>query len=178
MRKHRSIVMLALFAVVVAASATITFGDAATAITEGQNLKYVKHVNNLPDGLTTLWARAFGPVGSQTAARIIFKARADDGSTVENTIYTSFKAGQEKKLEVRWKKRITDLNFIQLIPIRTTGPNGGGGGGGNGCAVGSNGLVTICHRRGPNQPPLTIQVNANALPGHLGHGDSCGPCPR
>lgn len=35
-------------------------------------------------------------------------------------------------------------------------------------------VVTICHNPGPNQQ--TIQVSADALQGHLNHGDYLGPC--
>lgn len=36
--------------------------------------------------------------------------------------------------------------------------------------------VTICHRE-PQRQPETITVNANAVPAHLAHGDTLGPCP-
>jgi hypothetical protein len=39
------------------------------------------------------------------------------------------------------------------------------------------GRVTICHRTGSqNNPTQTITVNENAVPAHLRHGDTMGPC--
>lgn len=40
-----------------------------------------------------------------------------------------------------------------------------------------NGRVTICHRTG-NGNSHTITVSCNALPAHLRHGDTVGPCPQ
>jgi hypothetical protein len=38
--------------------------------------------------------------------------------------------------------------------------------------------VTICHRTHSKKNPfVTITVSRNALPAHLGHGDTTGPCP-
>ena len=38
--------------------------------------------------------------------------------------------------------------------------------------------VTICHRTGSKKKPFhTITVSANAVPAHLRHGDTLGPCP-
>ena len=38
--------------------------------------------------------------------------------------------------------------------------------------------VTICHHTGSEKNPfVTITVSRNALPAHLGHGDTVGPCP-
>lgn len=37
--------------------------------------------------------------------------------------------------------------------------------------------VTICHRTGSQKNPfVTIRVSRNALPAHLRHGDTIGPC--
>jgi hypothetical protein len=37
--------------------------------------------------------------------------------------------------------------------------------------------VTICHRTGSlKNPAVTIRVSRNALPAHLRHGDTMGPC--
>jgi ABC-type sugar transport system substrate-binding protein len=38
--------------------------------------------------------------------------------------------------------------------------------------------VTICHHTGSETNPfVTITVSRNALPAHLAHGDTLGPCP-
>ena len=38
--------------------------------------------------------------------------------------------------------------------------------------------VTICHLTGSkNNPMVTIKVSSRALPAHLAHGDTLGPCP-
>jgi hypothetical protein len=38
--------------------------------------------------------------------------------------------------------------------------------------------VTICHHTGStNNPTVTIKVSSRALPAHLAHGDTLGPCP-
>ena len=39
----------------------------------------------------------------------------------------------------------------------------------------ANEKVTICHHAGPTKV-FTISVSENAVPGHLGHGDSVGEC--
>jgi hypothetical protein len=36
--------------------------------------------------------------------------------------------------------------------------------------------VTICHRTGSGKP-VTITISRSALPAHLAHGDTIGPCP-
>ena len=39
--------------------------------------------------------------------------------------------------------------------------------------------VTICHHTGSNKnPTVTITVSENAVPAHLAHGDTLGPCPE
>lgn len=44
---------------------------------------------------------------------------------------------------------------------------------------GGDGKVTICHRTGSeSNPTVTIRVSVNALPAHLAHGDSIGPCKK
>jgi hypothetical protein len=39
------------------------------------------------------------------------------------------------------------------------------------------GKATICHKAGPHGKRVTITVGANAVPAHLRHGDTMGPCP-
>jgi hypothetical protein len=40
------------------------------------------------------------------------------------------------------------------------------------------GKVTICHHTGSTKnPTVTITISRNALPAHLKHGDTVGPCP-
>ena len=39
--------------------------------------------------------------------------------------------------------------------------------------------VTICHRTASEtNPSNTITISSNALPAHLAHGDTVGPCPN
>jgi hypothetical protein len=46
-----------------------------------------------------------------------------------------------------------------------------------GCAVGGDGMMTICHIP-PGNPAArhTLRIGAPAWPAHQGHGDTCGPC--
>jgi hypothetical protein len=47
-----------------------------------------------------------------------------------------------------------------------------------GPGTGYAGKVTICHHTGSRKHPFhTITVDAHALPAHLAHGDTIGPCP-
>jgi hypothetical protein len=39
------------------------------------------------------------------------------------------------------------------------------------------GKVTICHKAGPHGKRVPITVSRNAVPAHLRHGDTMGPCP-
>ena len=38
-----------------------------------------------------------------------------------------------------------------------------------------SGKVTVCHKPDKNQ--VTIEISRSALPAHLKHGDTLGPCP-
>lgn len=41
------------------------------------------------------------------------------------------------------------------------------------------GKVTICHHtHSKTNPTVTITISRNALPAHLAHGDTIGPCPK
>ena len=40
------------------------------------------------------------------------------------------------------------------------------------------GKITVCHRAGPHGKSVTITIARAALPAHLRHGDTTGPCPR
>ena len=40
------------------------------------------------------------------------------------------------------------------------------------------GKVTLCHVAGKSGERVTITVAAAAVPAHLRHGDTIGPCPR
>ena len=58
-----------------------------------------------------------------------------------------------------------------------TGPSNPTQGQGPGYGYGYAGQITICHHTGSaKNPGVTITVNANALPAHLAHGDTIGPC--
>jgi hypothetical protein len=59
----------------------------------------------------------------------------------------------------------------------TTGPPPGKGPSGPGYGY-PGGKVTICHHtRSQKNPFVTITVSQRALPAHLRHGDTIGPCP-
>jgi hypothetical protein len=58
------------------------------------------------------------------------------------------------------------------------GDDGDGDGDGNGDGNGDGDRVTICHiPPGNPENPQTITVSENAVPAHLAHGDTLGPCP-
>ena len=71
LRKVTQLLIIALAAVT--AVGTVALADSATSIFDSGGLQYVKHVNNLPSGVTTLYVRNVNPV--TTIARINFKAR-------------------------------------------------------------------------------------------------------
>jgi hypothetical protein len=72
----------------------------------------------------------------------------------------------------------------------TSNSNNGNGNNGNGdedeceedeadCDEYEDDKVTICHRTGSSSNPTnTIMVSRNAVPAHLRHGDTEGPCPE
>jgi hypothetical protein len=63
-----------------------------------------------------------------------------------------------------------DGGFIDAQLCGTVGADGGGGDGGQV-------QVTICHiPPGNPEQAETRSVPASAVPGHLGHGDTLGPC--
>jgi hypothetical protein len=58
-------------------------------------------------------------------------------------------------------------------PIKANNEHGPGYGYGYG-----GGKVTICHHtHSQSNPTVTITVSANAVPAHLRHDDTIGPCP-
>lgn len=68
-------------------------------------------------------------------------------------------------------KRVVATTVAALGMLAPAAFASGGGGG--------DGKVTICHRTGSERnPTVTIRVSVNALPAHLAHGDSIGPCKK
>lgn len=56
-------------------------------------------------------------------------------------------------------------------------PGGGGFNGGGGGFNPEAGRCQVCHTDGKSGKRMTLTVSCNAVPGHLGHGDTEGPCP-
>jgi hypothetical protein len=68
--------------------------------------------------------------------------------------------------------------LIATAVLATLGALGGIGTGGGSVASAQYqyGKVTICHVAGQSGNRVTITVAASAVPAHLAHGDTPGPC--
>jgi hypothetical protein len=68
--------------------------------------------------------------------------------------------------------------LIAAAALATVGSLGGVGavGGSVASAQYQYGKVTICHVAGQSGNRVTITVAASAVPAHLDHGDTVGPC--
>ena len=94
---------------------TAVYADSAAQIyVGGCYLRYVKHVNDLPSGTTTLDVRNTGP---EQQVRIKFEALAEDGTNRSRTIDAKLRCGEQRTFWISWGQPITDLNFIQIIPV-------------------------------------------------------------
>jgi ABC-type sugar transport system substrate-binding protein len=63
-----------------------------------------------------------------------------------------------------------------LTALGAVGGIGAVGGGSVASAQYQYGKVTICHVAGKSGQRVTITVAASAVPAHLDHGDTVGPC--
>jgi hypothetical protein len=104
---------LALAALLV--TATAVYADSAAQITVTNcQLRYVKHVNDLPAGTTRLDVRNYGP---DQQVRIKFGALAEDGTFLTRVIDAKLRCNEQRTFWINWGTPITDLNFIQIIGI-------------------------------------------------------------
>ena len=70
------------------------------------------------------------------------------------------------------------IAFSQQADDESANIRDGDDGDGNGDGNGDGDRVTICHiPPGNPENPQTITVSENAVPAHLAHGDTLGPCP-
>jgi len=117
MSKRTAILCGVVCAVVLATVAVVQADSSAQIFVNSKGLQYVKHVNNLPAGTTTLRVRSI--LKAEQQVRIKSSAKAVDGSQLARTIDTRFRPAEEKQFVIVWGKAITDLNFIQILSIRT-----------------------------------------------------------
>jgi hypothetical protein len=66
---------------------------------------------------------------------------------------------------------VINIIVIQIVIDTTPGSGGGGDNDAGGDADNGGGRVTICHK-----DRNTLTISESGLNGHLGHGDTLGPC--
>jgi hypothetical protein len=115
--RRRTIVSGVLAAALLVAGTAVYADSAAQIYVGGCYLRYVKHVNDLPSGETTLDVRNTGP---EQQVRIKFGALAEGGANLSRTIDAKLRCGEQRTFWIHWGEPITDLNFIQIIPVGPT----------------------------------------------------------
>jgi len=111
-------IVAGLVALIAIAAATVAYAGSALHLYD-PGRSYVKHVNwNSPatDSATTILSIENRILGSENI-RIRFSARAQDGSTVAQSLTIRLNSGEKRTVVLRWSKRITDLNFLDLIEL-------------------------------------------------------------